>query len=358
MVGGWVLKPLATIGPLDCPAGFREALRDWFVATGRDYPWRRTRDPWAILVAEIMLQQTQIATVLGRGYFSRFLERFPDPVALAAASEQDLLRVWEGLGYYRRARMLQAAARELVTVYGGEFPRTPGELGRLPGVGRYTAGAVASFAFDVAAPIVDGNVARVLARMLDFPVEVDTTAGARQLWVWAGELVDPEHPRVFNSALMELGQRICRPDRPACHECPVAGYCLTRTPGELPRKKPARRIVEVTEHVVWQADPVRGVLLKQETGSRRHGLWRLPERTAEEVADFPRVLTRPYVITHHKVTLHIHEAPASHPPGAGEAWQRHAELARLAMPAPFRRALDELLAGDDRAPGGRAARRR
>lgn len=308
-----------------------------------DYPWRRTRDPWAILVAEVMLQQTQIATVLGRGYYTRFLQRFPDPAALALATEAELLKVWEGLGYYRRARMLQLAARQILEIHGGVFPNTLDAILRLPGVGRYTAGAVASFAFDLAAPIVDGNVARVLARLLDFAIAVDSPTGQRQLWAWASELVDPQHPRVFNSALMELGQRICRPGRPACTECPVARFCLTRDPLPLPRKKPARQSIEITEQVVWQADPRRGLLLHQETGRRRQGLWKLPERSTQEVAHLPHLHTATYSITHYKVTLHVHHATSTAPAGDDEAWQPFSALDSLPMPAPYRRVLNTLL---------------
>jgi A/G-specific adenine glycosylase len=344
MLAWEVLKPLSSSDPLSGRAAFRKALRVWFDAEGRDYPWRRTRDPWAILVAEVMLQQTQIATVLGRGYYARFLHRFPDPAALATAGEPELLKVWEGLGYYRRARMLQAAARQILHLHGGIFPRDLEAISRLPGVGRYTAGALASFAFDTAAPIVDGNVARVLARLLDFTTEVDSAPGQRQLWAWASELVDPQHPRVFNSALMELGQRICRPDRPACHDCPVAQFCLTLDPLALPRKKPARKSVALTEQVVWQADPRRGVLLHQETGSRRQGLWKLPQRSAQEVAALPHLHTTAYTITHYKVTLHVHHAASAAPARDNEAWQHYSALDALPMPAPYRRVLDTLLA--------------
>ena len=159
--------------PLSNPPAFRRTLVAWFGRHARDYPWRRTRDPYAILVSEVMLQQTRIATVLERGFYGNFLTRFPTPAALAAATDDELLRAWEGLGYYRRARMLRDTARAVIKRHGGRFPADPAALLALPGIGRYTAGALLSFAFEIPAPIVDGNIARVLARLFDFHLPID-----------------------------------------------------------------------------------------------------------------------------------------------------------------------------------------
>ena len=183
---------------------FRNALVEWFRREGRDYPWRRTTDPWHILVSELMLQQTTIPTVLGR--YDRWMRQFPTPAHLAAVDEQTALRSWEGLGYYRRVRSLQAIAREIVNEFGGRFPDNAEGLKRLPGIGPYTSGALLSFAFNKAAPIVDANVARVLARIDNYSVPVDSTEGQKYLWSRAESLVDPEHAREFNSAIMELGR--------------------------------------------------------------------------------------------------------------------------------------------------------
>ena len=184
------------------------ALERWFTANARDYPWRRTHDPYAILVSEVMLQQTQIPTVLDRGYYSRWMERFPDFASLAAADETEVLSAWEGLGYYRRARNLQKLAKVVTTEHDGTFPRDVTAIRALPGIGPYTAGAIASFAFDEAEPIVDGNVARVLSRVFNDSTPIDSTAGQKALWSRAGSLVKTAgSPRVLNSALMELGQR-------------------------------------------------------------------------------------------------------------------------------------------------------
>jgi len=164
------LQPLGRMkrDALKSRVAFRNALVKWFGRHGKDYPWRRTRDPYAVLVSEVMLQQTQLATVLGKGYYGGFLAVFPDLEALAAADDERLLKAWEGLGYYRRARMLRETARAVIARHGGEFPREVADLLELPGIGRYTAGAVRAFAFELPGAVVDGNVTRVLARLMDF----------------------------------------------------------------------------------------------------------------------------------------------------------------------------------------------
>jgi len=322
---------------------FREALVAWFRREGRDYPWRRTRDPYAVLVSEVMLQQTQIATVLGRGYYARWMEQFPDVQTLAAAREEQILKAWEGLGYYSRARNLQRAAHTVVERHGGIFPDTLEAVQSLPGVGRYTAGAVLSFAFNKAAPLVDGNAARVLARLFHFAEPVNAPAGQRTLWQLAEQLLDAQHPREYNSALMELGQRICTPRRPQCEDCPVRGQCASAGPEaeRLPVKQAARATVFMDEHVLWCVRRGR-LLMVQETGPRRRGLWRLPLRSPAECVSLPLRHRAPYSITHHRVTLHVHDATSAKPRD-GEVWQPLASLPDLAMPGPVRRAVEQML---------------
>jgi A/G-specific adenine glycosylase len=341
-----VVKQVASPFSAERIAGIRDGLLTWFKAEGKDYPWRRTQDPYAILVSEMMLQQTQIATVLGRGYYQRWMEAFPNVKALAAAAEPDVLRVWEGLGYYSRARNLQKAARAVLTDHGGEFPRSVEGLLSLPGIGRYTAGAVASFAWNLPAPLVDGNVARVLTRLAACDDDITEPAVQRQLWAWAGELLNPDEPRLHNSALMELGQRLCTPRAPACLICPVSQHCASAGPAAVsrPRKKAARDTVLVTEHAVFALKKGR-LLLHQESGRRRQGLWKLPERTAEECAGLPEILTTTYVITHHRVTLHIYEAPDTTARDS-ETWHLLPEVENLPMPGPYRKALNRIRAGD------------
>jgi A/G-specific adenine glycosylase len=295
-----------------------------------------------------MLQQTQIATVLDRGYYARWMDRFPDAPALAAASEHEVLRAWEGLGYYRRARFLHQLAKTVMADHAGVFPREAAMIRTLPGVGRYTAGAVASFAFDAPEPIVDGNVARVLSRLANDATPVDSTAGQAKLWEHAQLLVQSaESARKLNSALMELGQRICRTGTPACGECPVKSFYRAAEPASLPVKAKRVSITEVTEHVFFHRTDA-GVLLQQETGRRRTGLWKLP--ALPPLQKLPPVLHKAhYTITRYRVTLWVHEAP---PGRTLKAIQMDRalrlvsddELAGLPMPSPYRKALNAVLA--------------
>ncbi len=327
------------------PTAIAAALVEWFCEHARDYPWRRTRDPYAILVSEIMLQQTQIAMVLDRGYYSRWLERFPDFQTLAAAREDEVLKAWEGLGYYRRARNLHRLAKEVIEKHRGVFPQDHTAILPLPGVGPYTAGAVASFAFGLAEPIVDGNIARVLSRIYNDRTPVDSTAGIKLLWERAKTLVQAtDDPRALNSALMELGQTHCTPTKPACGVCPVSSRCRATEPESLPVKQARQEITAVTERVIFLRTG-NGVLLEQETGKRRTGLWKLPALPAAHESRPPPVLMRTnYGITRYKVTLWVHE------PNAQESdWpDTHriipfGELESTPMPAPYRRVLRELL---------------
>jgi A/G-specific adenine glycosylase len=335
-----MLKPQFKSPVLDARRGFRDALADWFGKNGKDYPWRRTQDPYAVLVSEVMLQQTQIATVLGKNHFTRFLAAFPDLQSLAAAEDGPLLKAWEGLGYYRRARMLRDTARAVLDEHGGCFPCDAASLMRLPGIGRYTAGALRSFAFDLPAAVVDGNVARVLARVLDFPGAVDDPAGLRQVWEWAEELADPRRPAVYNSALMELGQTLCRPGPPDCLSCPVSAYCRTRDPESLPVKRQKTATTAVDEHALWLRDAAGRLLVHLENGRRREGLWKLPTRTAEEVSGLPVLAESQYSITRYRVTLRVHAGGTA---AEGESWMTPHEMEHLPMPSPFRKMIDRLL---------------
>ena len=329
--------------PRPPPPAARLALLAWFADGARDYPWRRTIDPYAVLVSEMMLQQTQVKSVLERGYYTRWMTRFPDVHTLAAASENEVLRLWEGLGYYTRARNLLKSARAVVTLHGGGFPREVAALEKLPGIGPYTARAVAAFAFDAPVAVVDANVCRVIARLLDFRDPVDTAAGSQIIGAAAHAMVPPTGGRAIGSALMELGQRICLPRAPDCESCPVARWCRAKdhTPGSLPVKRPRRETVRVEEHVIWQ---VRGnaLLMHRESGRRRHGLWKLPGREATGTADLPILSDTVYTITHHRVRLLVHRAPPRAAARAGEAWIPLSDLPHHPMPAPFRKVVDAL----------------
>lgn len=328
------------------PVSLATDLVSWFHRNGRDYPWRQTRDPYAILVSEVMLQQTQISTVLGRGYYARWLERFPDFQTLAKAAETEVLKAWEGLGYYRRARNLQKLAQAVVERHDGRMPADPAAILALPGIGPYTAGAVASFAFNLAEPLVDGNVARVLARLDNDATPVDSTAGSKRLWTRARELVQAtDDPRSLNSALMELGQTVCKPVSPQCPACPVKKHCRASDPASLPVKSARSTLTDVTERVYFLRKP-SGILLEQEQGSRRTGLWKLPALPEAAADPLPPVLLKTtYGITRYKVTLWVHESPRQD--GALLQNQRlvpDEELSALPMPSPYRKALDKLLA--------------
>lgn len=327
------------------PGPVADALVAWFREHGKDYPWRRTRDPYAILVSEIMLQQTQISTVLGRGYYARWLERFPDFQTLAVADEETVLKTWEGLGYYRRARSLHRLAKVILEEHDGTFPPDHATMLALPGIGPYTAGAVASFAFGQAAPIVDGNVARVLSRLNNDRTPVDSTAGSKALWQHAEALVKAtDDPRALNSALMELGQTHCTPTKPACSLCPLQTACQAVEPETLPVKEKRQEITAVTERVVF-VRTAEAVLLEQETGSRRTGLWKLPALPESFEAQPPPVLMRTqYGITRYKVTLWVHEATGqmSDWPDTHRMIALHS-LDATPMPAPYRRTLRDLL---------------
>lgn len=270
--------------------GFRKTLLEFFEQRQRDLPWRDapwrdTPTPYGTLVSEIMLQQTRVETVVP--YYLRWMERFPDLEALAAADEEDVLRMWQGLGYYSRARNLLKAAREVVNLHDGELPRSWASLQGLPGVGPYTAGAVASIAFGKPEPAVDGNVRRVLARLMD---EAAPTRGT--LETWARDLVDPHRPGDFNQALMELGAMVCTPRAPSCGGCPVSHHCRALAHGTVegrPAPKARRtvpRLVEVVAVVVRMpigevTEPGMLLLRRPDTGLLAR-MWGCPGRTLTE----------------------------------------------------------------------------
>ncbi len=342
--------------------GIRASLARWFSKARRELPWRRSpADPYAVWLSEIMLQQTTVAAVVP--YFERFLARFPTVEALAAAPLDDVLRSWAGLGYYRRARHLHAAAKLLAR---DGFPRTVEGLLELPGVGPYTAGAIASIAFDEPAPLVDGNVARVLSRLFRVPGDPRTGAAKKTLWQLAGELVPSRGASVHNQALMELGALVCSPTSPSCAECPLAAACAARAAGDVtrfpelaPRAKPkARRDLALA--VVARA---RVLVAKRRADEVWGGLWELPRVTLladESDADAVRRLGRellgcaarlegggsPIAATRHtvmreRIELRVVEGTLRGRPRAkGHSelrWVSADELAELALPSPQRR---------------------
>src|SRR2546430_628291 len=253
-----------------CPV-FRSRLLDWYDRKRRDLPWRENRDPYRIWLSEIMLQQTRVAAVTE--HYGKFLMRFPTVEKLAAARESSVLAAWSGLGYYRRARMLHAAAKVIVREHGGEFPSTAAALRELPGVGRYTAAAIASIAFGESVAVVDGNVERVLQRMSGERLPGES------LWEVASDLLDQKRPGDFNQAMMELGATVCTPRAPACLTCPVVEMCATR--GELAGSATGVRQRKREINYVLDCQNGRVFLVQRaRDASLMAGMWELPEEAS------------------------------------------------------------------------------
>ncbi len=286
----------------------------------RDLPWRRTADPYAVWVSEIMLQQTRVATVIP--YFERWLERFPTVEALAAAPLDDVLAMWSGLGYYSRARNLHKGAAEVVARYDGRVPRTVKELRGLPGIGRYTAGAIASIAYGEPEPVLDGNVMRVLARLYAIDDDVKATATQKRLWDLATELVPADAPGDFNQGMMELGATVCTPTSPTCLVCPLRERCAARAQGRqdelpnLPRRKKADELPLIDAAAAWITRRDKVLLVRRRPGGLFGGLWELPQATSADAlhtavglpvtltADAPAVRHRQQ-LTHRRLQIEV-----------------------------------------------------
>jgi A/G-specific adenine glycosylase len=258
-------------------------LLEWYGRARRDLPWRNTRDPYAVWLSETMLQQTRVETAVP--YYERFLRALPTIGALAEAPEERVLSLWSGLGYYRRARLLHAAAKRVTRSYAGRLPSDPAELRQLEGIGAYTAGAVASIAFGHRAAVVDGNVARVLARLFAIDDDVKSARGSARLWSLADDLVHSGdvNPGDWNQALMELGATVCLPREPKCAECPVSGLCVGRAEGrasQLPRTKPKTKPVAVRRVAVVLFSSTAVLLARRRRDALFGGLWEPPSTAA------------------------------------------------------------------------------
>jgi A/G-specific adenine glycosylase len=309
----------------------RRALVAWFARGHRDMPWRRTKDPYAVWVSEIMLQQTRVETVTP--YFTRWMGRFPTVRALADAPLDDVLTHWAGLGYYARARNLHAAAREVVTGYGGALPSTATALRELRGVGEYTAGAIASIAFGEAAPIVDGNVVRVLARADALDGAADDPALKKRVWQRAGDLVRADGgvgAGDFNQAMMELGATVCTPTSPSCSRCPLVAVCRARAADAVerypaPKTKKAPRAVDAVAVMVERDGKL--LLVRRPPSGLWGGLWEPPWQavtghahdatTATRMAkrciglqltDIQSIARFDHVLTHRRMRFHVFAA--------------------------------------------------
>jgi A/G-specific adenine glycosylase len=308
----------------------RRRLLTWYAKHARDLPWRKSRDPYRVWVSEIMLQQTQVATV--RNYFARFVKAFSTVHKLADADESEVLRLWEGLGYYRRARQLHAAAKQLIADYGGKFPQEPAELQALPGIGRYTAGAIASIAFNKRSAILEANTIRLLSRLIAYRGNPHITTGQRVLWQVAEEILPQKDVAEFNQALMELGSLVCTPADPKCGECPLASICAASTLNlqhEIPLAKPRQVFTNLREAAIIVRK--NGTVLMRRCGptERWAGLWDFPrfeleatgplfakKEIVEKVAQQTGItcelgallITMKHGVTRYRITLECYEA--------------------------------------------------
>jgi len=331
----------------------RDALIGWYAAHQRDLPWRRTSDPYAVWVSEIMLQQTRVAAVIP--YYQRWLERFPDVAALARADLDEVLKLWEGLGYYSRARNLHKAARQVMREHVGRLPETVDALGTLPGVGRYTAGAIASIAFGLDEPVLDGNVVRVLSRVFRIEGDPRQPAVREELWSLARGLIPPGQAGELNQAMMDLGATICLPRKPLCVGCPLHELCAAREAGlqhDLPRKAPrqttphhtiAAAVVRKRGRVLIDRRPQAGLLggLWEFPGGKQLPGETLPQTAAREVREEvgirievgEQIAVVKHAYSHFRITLHAFQAEWV----SGQARPLQCDAVRWVWPSQLRR---------------------
>lgn len=345
----------------------QEALITWYRRHRRDLPWRRTNDPYRIWLSEVMLQQTRVDTAID--YYERFLQRFPNVAALAAAPIEDVLKLWEGLGYYRRARNFHAAVRHVNDHHGGVVPHDPEVFGQLPGVGPYTKGAVLSIAFGQALPAVDGNVMRVISRLTGFAEPIDKAAGRRYIESVASRLVVEEAPGDWNQAVMELGALVCKPRQPDCYTCPVAEWCIAHQNGNaeaLPLKGESAPIQEIDRAVavlysqgrIWlQKRPAEGLLAGLwdfPAVESPWGTWNMPgerekaliEGLLRQGVQRVRVHTMlgetTHTFSHIRWRMTAYLCSGEVPPDEGAAWAGPDELRRLTLPKAVQRIISLL----------------
>jgi A/G-specific adenine glycosylase len=356
---GWIASVPPPRADEDRPVA--ASLLAWFSRAGRDLPWRKSRDPYRVWVSEVMLQQTQVDRV--KEFYARFMKRFPTVRSLAKASEADVLAHWEGLGYYRRARQLHAAAGKIVAEHGGEFPRSAEALRRLPGIGRYTAAAIASIAFDLPEPVVEANSRRVIARLAGHAGRLDGPGGDEPIWKLAAGLVPPRRAGDFNQALMDLGATVCTPVEPACDACPLAGACEANRSGRvaaIPAKSTRRKSVDRHEAAVVAVRGGRVLLVQRAEGEWWAGLWdfpRVPVASRKAAARLgEHIGTIRHSVTHHRIVLEVVRVSAAWIPegavavaGRGKKtvrrWVPLASIDGVAMPSPARRIAGLLAAG-------------
>ena len=342
---------------------FQQRILDWFDQNGRKHlPWQQPISPYRVWVSEIMLQQTQVATVIP--YYLKFMERFPTVAALAAAPEDAVLQHWAGLGYYARARNLHKAAQQVMEHHGGGFPHSVEGLTALPGIGRSTAGAIASISMDIAAPILDGNVKRVLTRLHCIEGWPGQTAIDRQLWQLAEHYTPPQRTGDYTQAMMDLGATLCRRSKPDCNRCPLADICLAHQQGrqgEFPQAKPRKALPKKTVWMLLLQQDDQLLLYKRPASGIWGGLWSLPEFTnSEDLAAFLARIGKPpaqppqawpafrHTFSHYHLDIHPVQVRLDRPTpaimeGNGQVWYNSAQLRTLGLAAPVKKLIDQLL---------------
>ena len=316
----------------------RSALLAWYEQNQRDLPWRETRDPYRIWVSEIMLQQTRVAAVLPR--YGKFLRRFPSVEKLASARVASVLAEWSGLGYYRRARNLHAAAKVIVRKCAGRFPQDSDQWAKLPGIGRYTAAAIASIASEEPVAVLDGNVDRVLRRLLQESVS------SRESWEAAQQLLDRERPGDFNQAVMELGATVCLPGEPLCGQCPIRTFCRTRGRGNLRNRKPRQRKVSIAVALATRGDSVL-LVLRPADAPLMSGMWELPRVDSLVRGD------EVWFTVRHSITVTDYRVSVVLRPGvttAGGKWITRTKADRLPLTGLTRKILRKANIIEERGP--------
>jgi A/G-specific adenine glycosylase len=321
---------------------FRRDLLRWYRHHKRDLPWRHTRDPYRIWISEIMLQQTRVETV--RDYYQRWLRAFPDVTALARAPFSRVHKLWEGLGYYTRARNLHRAAQHIVRHHAAQLPGNAADLRALPGIGPYTAAAVASIAFNEPVPVVDGNVARVLARVFAIADNIKQSGTLKKLSAIAGELLPLKHAADFNQAMMELGALVCLPGQPRCPSCPLRNICTARAQnltGQLPNRGPRPTCRRVVRNVAFVRQASKILLRQRPLTGQLAGMWELPTLPDNLAAKLSPILDHRHAITNQRITLRVFQVPSS--ANLEGQWFTMKKARQLTIPAADRHVLNALL---------------
>ncbi len=351
------------------PAVLQKKLLAWYWTAARDLPWRHTKDPYKIWVSEIMLQQTQVDTVIP--YYEKWLKRFPTVQSVAESNLSEVMKYWAGLGYYRRARMIHAAAKK-ISESGGQFPGTAEELMEIPGIGRYTAGAIASIAFEEKVPVLDGNVIRILTRLTAFPEDIALPSTIRHLWELAESILPEKSFGDFNQALMELGATVCFPTNPQCGICPVSVLCVSKkfgTQTQFPVKRQKETLEKIkTAALILHANG-KVLIQKQPEEGRWGGLWMFPFAKDRGILSknfgiksgaLKRKLTVHHGFTKYQVRLDVYvhtlPPPISSPAKRGRIkvgakdsasqWVSIKKLSTLPFPSPHQKIVAELLKND------------